>query len=130
MTDIETTARRANQRLIVINEFRESGRVDARMMWQRHGISRTATYICDLRKLWGEDSIQTVTEKGHMAVYILKRPPEMWVTPRAPRAKRVGRGWYCVTCGQRTLFLDTRLTVTRGKSHCETCRKVTMFALR
>jgi len=130
MTDIETT-RRSNQRLIVINQFREAGRVDAHVMWTRYGISRTAAIVCLLRKDWGEDSIVTVRETGEMAVYILKRPPEMWVKPRARRAKRIVKGWYCATCGQRTMSqLDTRLTSTAGKSMCGTCRKVTMFWLR
>ena len=128
MTDQNEPETRANQRVLVIEEFRRSGRVDAHMMWTR-GISRLASIIWRLRKEWGHDSIETIVGgKGEMAVYILKRPPDVWFRPR--RTPAGPKGWFCSVCGQRTLYLDVRLTPTRGKSHCGPCNKVNMFRLR
>lgn len=117
--------RRANQKLVIINEFRERGFVDVADMLRR-GITRTAGYIWVLRREWGPDSIVTERAPGEVATYHLVREPATWVTPRKRRAKR---GWYCTTCGQRTLAVDTRLSPSLGRSSCDTCRAMRMFRL-
>ena len=134
MTDTERELERqhrATQRLRVISEFREHGRVDVNdMLDLGHPITRTAGVIFNLREEWGKDAIRTDRRPRNTCVYVLVREPEVWVSTPKPRAKRTVRGWYCATCGQRTLYPDTKLTTTAGKSMCGTCRKVTMFWLR
>jgi hypothetical protein len=119
------SARRGRQLNAVITSLHDHGYVDVQTMLDR-GITRTATYIWELRKHgW---NIETMPRKaGHTAVYrLLSRPPLGWYLPRQPRTAKT---WRCVTCNTPgTPQGKTYPTVGRG--YCQTCSVTRMFKLR
>jgi hypothetical protein len=124
MTD--ETERRARQMQLIVAQLREHGDVSAHDMLLFHGISRTAAYICLLRKLWGADSIVTEREYGHMATYHMARQPDSWDLP--PRKPRVVRRWRCAVDG--TVLPASELTIKTpsvASGECPTCGLLRTF---
>jgi len=112
----------------ILRTFKQFNEVDAHDMLIMFGISRTATYIWQLRKLWGEDSIETLKRPAeNMALYRLTRRPATFDIPRKPRRSRRGE-WTCTACGQ-TAMPDglTKRTPTLAIGQCPTCGSSRLF---
>lgn len=119
--------RRGRQLTVVIESFRQTGEVDAHRMLTRWGITRTATYIADLRKAgW---LIRTTRQPGHLAVYHLDARPASWALYGKRRVKESAPVWTCNACGQTAVDVE-RMTPTRGRGACGQCGAQRMFTLR
>lgn len=119
--------RRGRQLTAVIESFRRSGTVDAHEMLMQHGITRTATYIADLRKAgW---LIRTHRDPGHLAIYTLEVAPSSWALYGKSRSRKSPAVWSCNACGQTTTEVE-QMTPTRGRGQCPNCGAARMFTLR
>lgn len=118
--------RRGRQLNLIIDSFRATMRVDAHQMLLKHGITRTAHYIFELRR-HGWDIKTERREPGEMAVYRLVKYPPSWALPAARRVRATSL-WACVACGAwvDTSDVDVK-TPTRASGMCPNEKAKRMF---